>query len=195
MATDSKLELFLEGVKSDCGRNRNLFEAVSRAAMVLFEADGEDSPAETAETPEAPAEEAPATETPNPGTPSTPISGDAGDEAQEVPADGSAEQDAAQPDAAPAEPENAPEPQEINAEKREKPDLKKLVGDFVRSGAVRDAQEAMKQSGEGSLKDFERRIAAALAKFCVDNQIAALDTDTGVKISEALAIRFGRKRG
>ena len=34
---DERLAIFLEGVRKDCGRNRNLFEAVSRAAEVLFE--------------------------------------------------------------------------------------------------------------------------------------------------------------
>lgn len=192
---------FFESVREDCS-DTPLVEAVEQATRCIF--------AEAAET-EAPATTETATETitDEPTAEETAPTADDGLNLDATPAPDA--------DTVNSEPDNgtAPEPQAEGGETTEPAapevtgtetaetvnqtpapgmDPKELVTKFVMSGAVRKAQDDMVQTGNTSLVDFEKNIAAALAKFCVDNQIPTLSEADGVKIAKALAIRYGRAK-
>lgn len=171
------IEEFISSIQADCGAS--LFtEAVSSATRALFEADGEET-TDTSDTASSDGDES-----------DTTADGDEND----ATADGTSNTDeAATVDTEPANGDETPNKVNMTPEPAMSPE--EIVKKFVASGAVRKAQEDMVQTRNDSLEEFAKKIAASLAKFCVDNQIPTLDPDgAGKDISIALAKRFGQAK-
>lgn len=180
------IEEFISSIQADCGTS--LFtEAVSSAARALFEADDEET-ADTSDTASADGDENDTTA--DGDEPDTTADGDEND----ATADGTSNADeAATVDTEPANGDETPNKVNMTPEPAMSPE--EIVKKFVASGAVRKAQEDMVQTKNDSLEEFAKKIAASLAKFCVDNQIPTLDPDgAGKDISIALAKRFGQAK-
>ena len=192
-----ELDTFFESVREDCS-DTPLVEAVEQATRCIFaEAAEAEAPATTETITDEPTTEEPASTgdddlnldaTPAPDADTVNSEPDNGT-TPEPPADGGETTEPAAPEVTGAETAKT-----VNQTPAPGMDPKELVTKFVMSGAVRKAQDDMVQTGNTSLVDFEKNIAAALAKFCVDNQIPTLSEADGVKIAKALAIRYGRAK-
>lgn len=207
--TMNELAPFFKDIRQDCP-DVPLVEATIKAAMAIFEAEGDGSvPATDTETdvPADPATEtadAPATDDPNAVDTSLPAddTGLDGMDAGTVIGGGDiSTDDAVAPDDATAQdtvdappPTGDETPGAVNQEQVPAIPTEEIVTKFVQSGAVREAQDEMVQTKDTDNFEFAKKIAARLAKFCKDNQITTLGVKEGARIAQALAKKYGGKQ-
>jgi hypothetical protein len=213
--TMNELAPFFKDIRQDCP-DVPLVEATIKAAMAIFEAEGDgsvpatetDAPADTTadpatETADAPATE-PASDDPNAVDTSLPAD-DAGLGGMDAGADlgggdistddAAAPDDTAAQDTVDAPPPTGDEtPGAVNQEQVPAMPTEEIVTKFVQSGAVREAQDEMVQTKDTDNFEFAKKIAARLAKFCKDNQITTLGVKEGARIAQALAKKYGEKK-
>lgn len=214
--TMNELAPFFKDIRQDCP-DVPLVEATIKAALAIFEAEGDGSvPATDTET-DAPADDTtvPATETdvptdePATGDPNAVDTGlpaddgglggmDAGADlgGGDISTDGAAApDDTAAQDTVDAPPPTGDEtPGAVNQEQVPAMPTEEIVTKFVQSGAVREAQDEMVQTKDTDNFEFAKKIAARLAKFCTDNQITTLGVKEGARIAQALAKKYGEKK-
>ena len=215
--TMNELAPFFKDIRQDCP-DVPLVEATIKAAMAIFEAEGDgsapatetetDVPADAAadpatETADAPATE-PAADDPNAVDASLPADDaglggmDAGADlgGGDISTDGTvAPDDAAAQATVDAPPPTGDEtPGAVNQAQVPAMPTEEIVTKFVQSGAVREAQDEMVQTKDTDNFEFAKKIAARLAKFCKDNQITTLGVKEGARIAQALAKKYGEKK-
>lgn len=214
--TMKELEPLFNDIRQDCS-NAPLAEATIKAALAIFEAEGDGSvPATDTETDatadgtavpatetDAPTAE-PATDEPNAVDTSLPadyagLGGmDGGTDlgGSDLSADGAAVPDdtAAQPTVDAPPPTGNETPGAVNQAQVPAMPTEEIVTKFVQSGAVREAQDEMVQTKDTDNFEFAKKIAARLAKFCRDNQITTLGVKEGARIAQALAKKYGEKK-
>lgn len=214
--TMKELNPLFNDIRQDCS-DAPLAEATIKAALAIFEAEGDGSaPATDTET-DAPADDTaiPAAETevtadePVTGDPNAVDTGLPADDAGlggmdggtdlgggGISADGAAVPDdtAAQPTVDAPPPTGDETPGAVNQAQVPAMPTEEIVTKFVQSGAVREAQDEMVQTKDTDNFEFAKKIAARLAKFCRDNQITTLGVKEGARIAQALAKKYGEKK-
>lgn len=209
--TMKELEPLFKDIRQDCS-DVPLAEATIKAALAIFEAEGDGSvPATDTETDVTADDTAvPATETDAPATepaaddPNAVDTGlpadDAGlggmDGGADLSADGAVAPDdtAAQATVDAPPPTGDETPGAVNQTQVPAMPTEEIVTKFVQSGAVREAQDEMVQTRDTDNFEFAKKIAARLAKFCRDNQITTLGVKEGARIAQALAKKYGEKK-
>lgn len=214
--TMKELNPLFNDIRQDCS-DAPLAEATIKAALAIFEAEGDGStPATDTET-DAPADDTaiPAAETevtadePVTGDPNAVDTGLPADDAGlggmdggtdlgggDLSADGAAVPDdtAAQSTVDAPPPTGDETPGAVNQAQVPAMPTEEIVTKFVQSGAVREAQDEMVQTKDTDNFEFAKKIAARLAKFCRDNQITTLGVKEGARIAQALAKKYGEKK-
>lgn len=214
--TMKELEPLFKDIRQDCS-DVPLAEATIKAAMAIFEAEGDGSvPATDTETDataddtaipaaetDAPAAE-PAADDPNAVDTGLPaddaglggMDGGADLDGGDLSADGAVAPDdtAAQSTVDAPPPTGNETPGQVNQAQVPAMPTEEIVTKFVQSGAVREAQDEMVQTRDTDNFEFAKKIAARLAKFCRDNQITTLGVKEGARIAQALAKKYGEKK-
>lgn len=214
--TMKELEPLFKDIRQDCS-DVPLAEATIKAALAIFEAEGDGSvPATDTETDVTADDTAvPATETDVPATEPAADGTNAADTglpdggadlggmdggadlgSGDLSADGAVAPDdtAAQATVDATPPTGDETPGAVNQTQVPAMPTEEIVTKFVQSGAVREAQDEMVQTRDTDNFEFAKKIAARLAKFCRDNQITTLGVKEGARIAQALAKKYGEKK-
>lgn len=210
--TMKELNPLFNDIRQDCS-DAPLAEATIKAALAIFEAEGDDGAPVTDTETDATADDTaiPAAETEVPAD--EPVTGDhnavdtglPADDAGlggadlgggDLSADGAAVPDdtAAQATVDAPPPTGDETPGAVNQAQVPAMPTEEIVTKFVQSGAVREAQDEMVQTKDTDNFEFAKKIAARLAKFCRDNQITTLGVKEGARIAQALAKKYGEKK-
>lgn len=214
--TMKELNPLFNDIRQDCS-DAPLAEATIKAALAIFEAEGDGSAPATETETDAPADDTaiPAAETdvpadePATGDPNAVDTGLPADDAGlggmdggadlgsgDLSADGAAVPDdtAAQATVDAPPPTGDETPGAVNQAQVPAMPTEEIVTKFVQSGAVREAQDEMVQTKDTDNFEFAKKIAARLAKFCRDNQITTLGVKEGARIAQALAKKYGEAK-
>ena len=209
--TMKELNPLFNDIRQDCS-DAPLAEATIKAALAIFEAEGDGSAPVTDTETDATADDTaiPAAETevtadePNAVDTGLPtddaglggMDGGADLGGGDLSADGAAVPDdtAAQPTVDAPPPTGNETPGAVNQAQVPAMPTEEIVTKFVQSGAVREAQDEMVQTKDTDNFEFAKKIAARLAKFCRDNQITTLGVKEGARIAQALAKKYGEAK-